>query len=153
MDQMNSTITNPLRQIKEKSRIVSKLTSIINNIGFAKDKEFTLSDHVFYLLKASENSDQRAKSRIENHLVKMGEDAVPFLIQSLIEAKGSARGLAAMALIRIGTPSINYLKQVASDNPELSWVSEYIIREIKGTEIELSGNSVINQKIEDMMVG
>lgn len=152
---MSSTITNPLRQIKEKSHIVSKLTKIINTINFARnrDRDFTFSDHVFYLLKAAENSDQKTKSRIENHLVKMGEEAAPFLVQSLVEIKGLSRGLAAMALIRIGTPSIAYLKQITSETPELSWISEYIIREIKGTEIELNKDSTANKELEGVLVG
>ena len=43
-----------------------------------------------------------------------------------------------MALIRIGSPSISYLEQIAVDNPELQWVSEYIINEINGTQIKLN---------------
>jgi len=150
---MNNTATNPIKQIKEKSRIVSKLTNIINNFGFAKDKDFTFSDHVFYLLKASENSDQKTKSKIENHLVKMGEEAVPLLIQSLSETKGPVRGMAAMALIRIGEVSISYLEKSANNNKDLNWVSEYIISEIKGTEISLNGVSTVNIDLEEVLVG
>lgn len=149
---MNNTLTNPLKQIKEKSKIVSKLTRIINNIGFAKDKDFTFTDHVFYLLRASENSDPKTKSRIENHLVKMGEQAVPLLVQSLTDSKSPSRGLAAMALIRIGTPSIKYLEQGATQNPEFGWVSDYIISEIKGSEIKLA-NSLMNKELEGVLVG
>ena len=147
---MSMTATNPLKQIKEKSRIVNKLTKIINTF---RDKEFTFSDHVFYLLKASESSDQQAKSKIENYLVKMGEEVIPFLVQSLTEIKGTARGLAAMALIRIGAPAISHLEDSALNNPELSWVSEYIIREIKGTQIKLTATSVIEENFEAVLVG
>ncbi len=154
MDQMNSTLTKPLKQIKEKSRIVSKITSIINTIGFARDKDrdFTFSDHVFYLLRAAENSDPKTKSRIENHLVKMGEEAASLLVQSLMDPKSSSRGLAAMALIRIGTPSINYLEQRALKNPEFRWISEYIIGEIKGSGIELD-NAPVNKELEGVLAG
>lgn len=150
---MNNTVTNPFTQIKERSRIVSKLTSLINHIGFSKDRDFTFSDHVFYLLKASENSDPKTKSKIENHLVKMGEEAVPFLVKSIIETTGAARGLAAMALIRIGEPSVSYLEQAAIDVPEFKWALEYIIEEIKGTKIALSGNEVSNKELAGVLVG
>ncbi len=153
MDQMNNTITNPFRQIKAKSRIVSKLTNIINNIGFNKDKGFTFSDHVLCLLKAAENSEPKAKSKIENHLVKMGEEVIPFLVQALTETQGKSRGLAAMALIRIGEPAIGYLEQVTGENSELKWVYEYIIAEIKGTEREIIQSSTRDAELDGVLVG
>ena len=146
---MNNLITNPIKQTKEKSSIVSKISNIISAIRFIseKDRTYSLSDHIFYLLEASKNSDAKTKSKIENHLVKLGEEAVPCLIKSLTETTGSARGLVAMALIRIGSPSISYLEQIAVNNPKLQWASEYITEEINGTQIKL------NNQLEEALVG
>jgi len=152
---MNTVITNPQKQLKEKSRLVSKLTNIINTFRLIKDKDnnFTFSDHIFYLLKASENSNPKTKSKIENHLVKMGQEAVPSLVEALTETKGTTRGLAAMVLIRIGTPSISSLRQIAADNHELGWIADYIIREIKGTEIKLTDSSASDKDLKEVLVG
>lgn len=136
------------------SKIVSKITNIISSIGFIgeKDKNYTLADHVHYLLKASENSEQKTRSKIENHLVKLGKKAVPILTSALYQSTGQTRGFIAMALIRIGAPSISYLEQAAKANTELKWISEYIIEEIEGSQIKL-GQFLKEQVLEAALVG
>lgn len=151
---MRTLVSNPTNQFRDKSRIVSKISNIINNIGFGREKsrELSLSDHIFYLLKAAETLNPKEKSRIENHLVKMGELAVPFLVSSLKNCTGTARGMAAMALIRIGTPSMRFLEETMAVEPEFSWAAEYIINEIKGTQIKLTESSVKNKDFEKVLV-
>jgi hypothetical protein len=151
---MRTLVSNPVNQFSDKSRIVSKLSNIINNIGFGreKSKELCLADHIFYLLKAAETLNPKEKSRIENHLVKMGELAVPYLVSSLKKCTGTARGMAAMALIRIGTPSMRFLEETMAVEPEFGWAVEYIINEIKGTQIPLTENSIKNKDFEKVLV-
>lgn len=128
---MASTVTNPI-----------KIASLASNIGFIseKDKTYTLTDHIFYLIKASANSDPKTKSKIENHIVKLGKKAVPALVSALAETTGTTRGMVAMALIRIGSPSIAALNEIAFDNPEMSWITDYLIQEIRGTGLSLAEN-------------
>jgi hypothetical protein len=146
--------TKPTNQFKEKSLIVSKLSNIINNIGFGREKgkDFTISDHIFYLLKAAETLAPQEKSKIENHIVKMGELAVPHLVKSLTKNFGASRGLAAMALIRIGEPSISFLDETLAIEPEFGWVAEYIINEIRGTQVKLTEVPIANE-FERVLVG
>jgi len=139
------TAPNPLKQVKTRNRIVNSLSTIINSIGFIKEKdaEYTFSDHISYLLRAFENADPKTKSKIENHLVKIGKDAASILVKSLVETKGTTRGLIAMTLIRIGTPVISHLEQIVFENPDLNWVVDYITTEIKGSQIALTNPSLI----------
>lgn len=151
---MRTLVSNPTRQLREKSRIVSKLSNIISNIGFGKEKsrELSLSDHIFYLLKAAETLNPKEKNRIENYFVEMGDLAVPYLVSSLKKCTGTARGMAAMALIRIGTPSMRFLEETMAVEPEFGWAAEYIINEIKGTQIKLTERSVKNRDLEKVLV-
>ena len=48
--------------------------------------------------------------------------------------KGSTRGVVAMTLIRIGEPSVDFLKKAASVNKDFEWVASYLIEEIKGAK-------------------
>ena len=79
------------------------------------------------LLKKVDNS---TKNEIENMLVSIGSAAVPELVSELQVVRGMARGVAAMTLIRIGNPSVKYLKKAAQDNKDFEWVAEYLISEI-----------------------
>jgi len=136
---MITIATNPIKHEAEEKSLVSKITDIISSIGFIseKDRSYKLSDHISYLLKASENSEPKIKSKIENHLVKLGKKAVPALVTALFETNGQTRGMVAMTLIRIGTPSISYLQQAVENNPESDWISDYIIREIEGSQVNI----------------
>ena len=78
-----------------------------------------------------EAQDNKARARIENEIVELGKNAVPFLVSSLNEVKGQVRGIVAMSLIRIGLDSIYELKQFASKNQHMAWVANYLISEIK----------------------
>jgi len=140
---MSATMINPINNIKEKSKLVSEISSKINNISFmkSKDRNFSFSDHVFSLLKAIGNSDAKTKCKIENHFVKMGKEAAPYLVQALDELEGSTKGIAAMALIRIGEDSVSFLKEAATRNLILDWVADYIINEIRGTQVSLTNRS------------
>ncbi len=150
---MVTIATNPIKHEAEERSLVSKITGIISSIGFIseKDRSYTLSDHISYLLKASENAEPKIKSKIENHLVKLGRKAVPSLVSALFESEGQTRGLVAMALIRIGAPSISCLEQVAQDNPELGWITDYIIREIQGSQVAV-GDFTGSKKLEAALV-
>ena len=139
-----SMMANSVKEeIKVKSLQISEITKAINNISFIREKDnnFSISDHVFYLLTASENSDAKTRCKIENHLVKMGEEIVPYLINSIEEVKGSVRGLVAMTLIRIGKVSVKYLEKTAEKKAHLNWVCDYIVNEIRGTQISLTTKS------------
>ena len=149
---MSKIVTNPIK--REENSIVSKITNIISSIGFIgeKDKNYTLTDHVHYLLKAAESSELKTRSKIENHLVKLGKKAAPILVNILYQATGETRGLIAMALIRIGMPSVSYLEQAARANTELKWISDYIIEEIEGSQVKL-GQFIQDQAFEAALVG
>lgn len=83
-------------------------------------------------LNKLENADNNAKNIIENELVKIGEEAVPSLVNSLLTVKGKTRGIVAMVLIRIGESSIDYLKKAAKENSDFEWIANYLITEIEG---------------------
>ncbi len=85
--------------------------------------------------------------------MKMGEQAVPYLVKSLVEPANNARGLAAMALIRIGDSSVKYLEGIADESPEFKWIADYIIDEIRGTQVQLSPVALLNNKLEEVLVG
>jgi len=70
------------------------------------------------------------KNEIENMLVDIGSSAVPELVNQLQIVRGLKRGVVAMTLIRIGSPSVEYLKKAASLNKDFEWVAEYLISEI-----------------------
>ena len=128
----------------ETKDIASKISNIIGKLEFVDEnnKEFSLSSYVYYLLKAAENSDQKLRAEIENNIVKLGVKAVPYLINSLMTIKGTARGLAAMAIIRIGASSVEILENTAQETPDFGWMAEYIINEIEGTQIPVGYNNV-----------
>ena len=94
----------------------------------------------------------KTKNKIENHIVKLGKKAVPALVESLFETAGSTRGMIAMILIRIGTPSISYVEKAVQNNPELNWISDYIISEIEGSQVKL-GSYFENNSREAVLVG
>jgi hypothetical protein len=131
LDSKNIIIT------KETKDIASKISNIIGNLEFVDEnnKEFSLSSYICYLLKAAENCDAKLRAEIENNIVMLGIKTVPYLIDSLMTVKGAARGLAAMAIIRMGVSTIETLKNTASKTPDFVWMAEYIINEIVGTQI------------------
>jgi len=122
---------------QETKEIASKISNIIGTLEFVDENntEFSLSKYIGYLLKAAENCDAALRAEIENNIVSLGIKTVPYLINSLMTGKGAARGLAAMAIIRIGGSSIEILKNTASTTPDFAWMAEYIINEIVGTQI------------------
>ncbi len=85
-----------------------------------------------YILNAINHADNNAKNEMENRIVNMGKDAIPYLIKGL-EKKGPSRGVAAMALIRIGKPCITSLLTTAQANKDLEWVINFILGEVEGT--------------------
>ena len=70
------------------------------------------------------------KNEIENKLVNIGSSAVPELVNQLQVVRGLKRGVVAMTLIRIGSASVEPLKEAASNNKDFEWVAEYLISEI-----------------------
>ena len=131
LDQKNIIITN------ETKEIASKISNIIGNLEFVDEnnKEFSLSSYICYLLKAAENCDAPLRAEIENNIVKLGVKTVPYLVSSLMTVKGAARGLAAMAIIRMGYPTVEIMRDTAAKTPEFAWMAEYIINEIVGTQV------------------
>lgn len=85
------------------------------------------------ILSKLENADNVTKNVLENELVNIGTSALPQLVNQLQVVKGIKRGVVAMTLIRIGAPSVQYLKKAAEENKDFEWVAEYLIREIKSS--------------------
>lgn len=79
-----------------------------------------------------ETADNITKNKLENVLVEQGTSVVPELVSKLQEVRGVQRGVVAMALIRIGEASVEYLKKAASNNKDFEWAAKYLISEIKG---------------------
>ena len=96
-----------------------------------QNKGRDMSKSVSELISKLDNADVKTKNDIENVLVGIGEHAVPELVNQLQVVKGSIRGVVAMTLIRIGEPSVSFLKKAASDNKDFEWVASYLIDEIK----------------------
>ena len=115
----------------------SKLKLVNNNIELGK--KFP-KEVIPYLLRAAENADAKLKIEIENQIVKIGESAISVLVESLSTTSGASRGVAAMSLIRMGFSSIKPLILAYHDNKEYSWIVDYIINEIQGSNKSLSGN-------------
>lgn len=144
-DQKNIIIT------AETKDIASKISNIIGNLEFVDENntEFSLSKYISYLLKAAENCDAALRAEIENNIVGLGVKTVPYLINSLMTVKGAARGLAAMAIIRMGASTVEILKNTASKTPDFAWMADYIINEIVGTQIPVV---VYNEEITERLV-
>lgn len=85
------------------------------------------------ILSKLENADNTTKNELENELVSIGTSALPQLVNQLQVVRGIKRGVVAMTLIRIGAPSVQYLKKAAEQNKDFEWVAEYLIREIKSS--------------------
>lgn len=84
------------------------------------------------ILVKLENADNTTKNELENILVDRGSAVVPELVNQLQVVRGVKRGVVAMTLIRIGEPSVEYLKKAATNNKDFEWVAKYLISEIKG---------------------
>ncbi len=84
------------------------------------------------ILGKLETADNVTKNKLENILVDQGSAVVPELVNKLQVVRGIKRGVVAMTLIRIGEPSVEYLKKAAYDNKDFEWVAKYLISEIKG---------------------
>ena len=82
------------------------------------------------ILTKLENADNTMKNELENRLVNCGSAVVPQLVDQLQVVRGVKRGVVAMTLIRIGSPSVEYLKKAASQNKDFEWIAEYLISEI-----------------------
>jgi len=135
---------------KETKEIASKISNIIGTLEFVDEnnKEFSLSSYICYLLKAAENCDAKLRAEIENNIVKLGVKTVPYLITSLMTVKGAARGLAAMAIIRMGVSTVEILKDTALKTPDFVWMADYIVNEIVGTQIPVVAyNEESSQKL------
>ena len=77
-------------------------------------------------------ADAATRNELENVLVNIGKSALPQLVDQLQVVRGVKRGVVAMTLIRIGGPSVEYLKKAAKANKDFEWVAQYLIREIEG---------------------
>lgn len=133
---------------KETKEIASKISNIIGTLEFVDEnnKEFSLSSYICYLLKAAENCDAPLRAEIENNIVNLGVKTVPYLITSLMTVKGAARGLAAMAIIRMGVSTVEILKDTALKTPDFAWMADYIVNEIVGTQIPVVAYNEVNTK-------
>ena len=100
-----------------------------------KEEEMNLAEttrDINYFLTKLEDADNKSKNEIENMLVDIGDKAVPELVDKLQVVKGTVRGIVAMILIRIGEPSVDYLKRAAKINKDFEWIADYLITEING---------------------
>lgn len=109
------------------------LTNTIKLIKNSVEKKFP-KEVIPYLLKAVENADNKTRNDIENQIVKIGESAIPELVNALSTSTGTTRAVAAMALIRLGKASAEYLKSTYKNNQDFQWVVNYISNEIEGTQ-------------------
>lgn len=89
-----------------------------------------MDNKVVDILTKLETADNKSKSILENELVGFGGKIVPELVENLSLVTGTVRGVIAMTLIRIGQPSIDFLKKAAASNSELKWIADYLITEI-----------------------
>lgn len=89
-----------------------------------------------YLLKALESADPMLKADIENKIVEMGERVIPALAEALKTTTGTVKGVVAMTLIRLGNSSIPALNSVFTTKED-RWVAEYVINEIRGSQVSL----------------
>lgn len=89
-----------------------------------------MNSSVADILSKLENADNKSKSILENELVGFGGKAVPELVENLSVVRGAVRGVVAMTLIRIGEPSVEFLKKAAAANKDLQWIADYLITEI-----------------------
>lgn len=90
------------------------------------------NQNIDYFLTKLENADNKSKNEIENLIVNIGDKAVPELVDKMQVVKGTVRGIVAMILIRIGEPSVDYLKRAAKINKDFEWIAKYLITEING---------------------
>lgn len=102
-----------------------KLIQYNENLGRKFPKEV-----IPYLLKAVQNADAKLRSDIENQLVKIGENGITTLVDSLETSSGITQAMIAMVLIRLGNVSIKPLRISCKNN----WIADYIINEIEGTQ-------------------
>ena len=89
-----------------------------------------MNNSVADILSKLENADVKSKNALENELVTICGQAVPELVRNLSVVRGTVRGVVEMTLIRIGAPSVEFLKKAAADNKDLAWVAQYLITEI-----------------------
>lgn len=90
------------------------------------------TNSIQYFLSKLENADNIAKNEIENMLVNIGKNAVPELVDQLQIVQGVKRGVVAMTLIRLGSDSVECLREAAKTNKDFEWVARYLITEING---------------------
>ena len=109
------------------------------------------SELVAYLLRALENADARFASDIETLLTHGGEVIIPDLISALNHSNATVRGTAAMALIRIGSASVQPLKLFYTRHikpSKIEWIVAFILQELGSSlpalpEQAQAGNEVL----------
>ena len=92
-----------------------------------------MNNSVADILSKLENADVKSKNALENELVTIGGQAVPELVRNLSVVRGTVRGVVAMTLIRIGAPSVEFLKKAAADNQDLAWVAQYFLADLNAS--------------------
>ncbi|MFH0702320.1 MAG: hypothetical protein V2B14_02120 [bacterium] len=131
---MRETNAHNIRETNIKD--LSNIIKLVKNNAYLT-KKFP-KEVIPYLLKAAENSDNKTRNNIENHLVKIGESGIPILVNELKNSPDSVKALIAMVFIRLGGVCIEPLKYAYKDDLENSWMISYIIREIEGTKKPLN---------------
>lgn len=119
------------------------MQAVVSNLKLINRKKLDVESRfpkevIPYLLTAATNADNKVRNEIENAIVKIGEAGIPILVKSLESPSGKTKAIAAMILIRLGSISIEPLKQAFKNNEQYSWVVEYIINEIEGTQKPLT---------------
>lgn len=99
----------------------------------ATSKTIAFSEIVISLLKSIETAEYQLRVDIENDLVKMGKISVLELVNALDSSNKLVRSHSAMALIRIGSESIEPLLNKYKNSTQYHWMLSFIIAEITGS--------------------
>jgi HEAT repeat protein len=109
---------------------------LIWNKDFSFDREHqtvSLEELIEFLIESLEDADKATAEKAENLLVRINRPAIPYLIQGLKSSHNRVKSVCAMALIRIGQPAVDDLKEFYVRNvarPKIRWVVEFVLNEL-----------------------
>lgn len=115
----------------------ARLYLIHHNTSFPVGQKMpqpSISETIHYFLKALEFSDNTFSSEIEHYLVSVGAATIPFLVDGMSSEHANVRSVCAMALIRIGQPSLNAVLKgykKAQHMQKETWAFEFILSELR----------------------
>lgn len=107
---------------------------LVHNRDFTNAREsVSLEELIEYLIESLEESDAAHAVKAENLLVRIGKPAVPFMLKGLKSASTTVKSVCAMALIRIGEPVVEDVKEFYVRHAARSkyrWVTEFVLAEL-----------------------